>query len=68
MKIYNGSSWQEAKGLRFFNGGSWTPAVKGWVFTGSGWMQHYPNFPELFSCDGSVSPTGPAGPVAPVNA
>jgi len=45
MKIYNGSSWQEAKGLRFFNGGSWTPAVKGWVFTGSGWMQHYPNFP-----------------------
>jgi len=45
MKIYDGSSWQEAKGLRFFNGGSWTPAVKGWVFTGSGWIQHYPNFP-----------------------
>jgi hypothetical protein len=46
MKIYDGSSWQEAKGLRFFNGGSWTPAVKGWVFTGSGWIQHYPNFPQ----------------------
>jgi len=46
MKIYNGSSWQEAKGLRFFNGGFWTPAVKGWVFTGSGWIQHYPNFPQ----------------------
>jgi hypothetical protein len=46
MKIYNGSSWQEVKGLRFFNGGSWTPAVKGWVFTGSGWIQHYPNFPQ----------------------
>jgi hypothetical protein len=45
MKIYDGSSWQEAKGLRFFNGGSWTPAIKGWVFTGSGWIQHYPNFP-----------------------
>ena len=45
MKIYDGSSWQEAKGLRFFNGASWVNASKGWIFTGSGWMQHYPNFP-----------------------
>ena len=45
MKLYDGSSWVEAKGLSFFNGGNWTPAVKGWVFTGSGWIQHYPNFP-----------------------
>jgi len=45
MKIYDGSSWQEAKGLRFFNGASWVNAAKGWIFTGSGWMQHYPNFP-----------------------
>lgn len=45
MKIYDGSSWQEAKGLRFFNGASWVNAAKGWIFTGSGWIQHYPNFP-----------------------
>jgi hypothetical protein len=45
MKIYDGSSWQEAKGLRFFNGASWVTAAKGWIFTGSGWVQHYPNFP-----------------------
>ena len=45
MKLYDGSSWQEAKGLRFFNGASWVNAAKGWIFTGSGWIQHYPNFP-----------------------
>lgn len=45
MKIYEGSSWVEAKGLKFFNGASWINAAKGWVFTGSGWVQHYPNFP-----------------------
>ena len=45
MKIYEGSSWVEAKGLRFFNGASWVNAAKGWIFTGSGWIQHYPNFP-----------------------
>ena len=47
MKIYEGSSWIEAKGLKFFNGASWVNAAKGWIFTGSGWIQHYPNFPVL---------------------
>ena len=45
MKLYDGSSWVEAKGLKFFNGASWVNAAKGWIFTGSGWIQHYPNFP-----------------------
>lgn len=45
MKIYDGSSWAEAKGLRFFNGSSWVNAAKGWIFNGSSWIQHYPNFP-----------------------
>jgi hypothetical protein len=45
MKLYDGSSWVEAKGLKFFNGASWVNAAKGWIFTGGGWVQHYPNFP-----------------------
>lgn len=45
MKLYDGSSWVEAKGLKFFDGASWVNAAKGWIFTGSGWIQHYPNFP-----------------------
>ena len=49
MKLYDGSSWNEAKALKFFNGSSWVPAVKGWIFTGGGWIQHYPNFPVNYS-------------------
>jgi len=45
MKLYDGSSWVETKGLKFFNGASWVNAAKGWIFTGGGWIQHYPNFP-----------------------
>ena len=45
MKLYDGSSWVEAKGLKIFNGANWVNAAKGWIFTGSGWIQHYPNFP-----------------------
>jgi hypothetical protein len=50
MKIYDGSSWNEAKDLKIYNpSGIWVPALKGWVFTGSGWIQHYPNFPFNYS-------------------
>jgi hypothetical protein len=50
MKIYDGSSWNEAKDLKIYNpSGVWVPALKGWVFTGSGWVQHYPNFPVNYS-------------------
>jgi hypothetical protein len=49
MKLYDGSSWNEAKALKFFNGASWVNAAKGWIFTASGWIQHYPNFPVNFS-------------------
>jgi hypothetical protein len=45
MKLYDGNSWVESKGLKFFNGASWVNAAKGWIFTGGGWIQHYPNFP-----------------------
>ena len=45
MKLYDGNSWVESKGLKFFNGASWVNAAKGWIFTGGGWVQHYPNFP-----------------------
>lgn len=49
MKLYDGSTWNEAKSLKFFNGASWVNAAKGWIFTGSGWIQHYPNFPVNYS-------------------
>jgi len=49
MKIYNGSSWSEARAFRFFDGGSWTTVKRGWIFNGTSWIQHYPNLPQLLS-------------------
>lgn len=44
MKIYDGSTWQDAKSLKIYNGASWLSAVKGWVYNG-GWQLAYPNAP-----------------------
>lgn len=49
MKIYNGSSWSEARAFRFFDGGSWTTVKRGWIFNGTSWIQHYPNLPQILS-------------------
>ena len=44
MKIYDGSTWQDAKSLKIHNGSSWLTAVKGWIYNGS-WQLAYPNSP-----------------------
>jgi len=67
MKIYDGSSWNEAKDLKIYNpSGVWVPALKGWVFTGSGWVQHYPNFPLNYSAP-IVSGSEAVGQIASVS-
>lgn len=44
MKIYDGTTWQEAKSLKIHNGSAWVNAVKSWVYNGS-WQLVYPNSP-----------------------
>ena len=59
MKIYDGTTWQEAKALRVNTGASWSPAVKGWVYD-NGWKLSYPNYPVLSS--GYISISGTPAP------
>ena len=48
MKIYDGTTWQEAKALKVHTGSSWASAIKGWVYN-NGWQLSYPNYPVLVS-------------------
>lgn len=57
LKIYNGSSWNEAKSFKIHNGVTWFDAVKGWVYNGSSWSQYYPNYPALVTAPAVSWPT-----------
>jgi hypothetical protein len=61
MKIYDGTTWQEAKTLKVHTGSSWASAIKGWVYN-NGWQLAYPNYPVLvsgptLSISGTLYPT-----------
>jgi hypothetical protein len=45
IKIFDGSTWNTQKSLRFYNGSTWSNAKKGWIYTGSAWSQFYPEYP-----------------------
>jgi uncharacterized repeat protein (TIGR02543 family) len=45
IKIFNGSTWNAQKSLRFYNGSVWSNAKKGWIYNGSLWSQFYPDYP-----------------------
>lgn len=48
MKIYDGTTWQEAKSVKVHTGSGWASAIKGWVYN-NGWQLAYPNYPILVS-------------------
>jgi len=45
IKIFDGSTWNTQKSLRFYNGSTWSNAKKGWIYNGSAWSQFYPEYP-----------------------
>jgi hypothetical protein len=60
MKIYDGTTWQEAKSLKVHNGSSFASAVKGWVYN-SGWQISYPNYPLSISSPSITTTSGITG-------
>jgi hypothetical protein len=60
MKIYDGTTWQEAKSLKVHNGSSFASAVKGWVYD-SGWQISYPNYPLSISSPSITTTSGITG-------
>jgi hypothetical protein len=55
MKIFNGSSWSEAKNLKIYNGSSFVNAKKSWIYDGSVWKIHYPGYPVTQGISTSIS-------------
>lgn len=64
IKLFDGSSWFNAKSFRVFHSDSnWYKAKQAWIFNGSNWTITYPEFPlNTSSPTLSVSnPTYPSG-------
>lgn len=45
MKIYNGSSWNDSKGLKIYTGSGWSTPIKVWVYN-NGWQLDKSSKPE----------------------
>lgn len=60
MKIYDGSSWNDSKGLKIYTGSGWSTPIKVWVFD-NGWKLDNPSLPEstagpTFTYTGKTNP------------
>jgi hypothetical protein len=62
LRVYDNSTWNQAKALRVYNGASWTNATKSWIFNGSSWIINYPENP-LYTVTPSISYISTAQPV-----
>lgn len=62
LRVYDNSTWNQAKALRVYNGAAWANATKSWIFNGSSWVINYPENP-VFTISPSISYIGAAQPV-----
>jgi hypothetical protein len=62
LRVYDNSTWNQAKALRVYNGAAWANATKSWIFNGSSWVINYPESP-LFTVTPSISYVSTAQPV-----
>lgn len=49
LRVYDNSTWNQAKALRVYNGSAWSNATKSWIYNGSSWVINYPENPIFIS-------------------
>jgi hypothetical protein len=62
LRVYDNSTWNQAKALRVYNGSAWSNATKSWIYNGSSWVINYPENP-IFTSTPSIYYVSTAQPV-----
>jgi hypothetical protein len=45
IRLYDGASWNNQKGLQVYNGSAWAKSKQGWIYNGTAWSMFYPEYP-----------------------
>lgn len=45
IRLYDGTTWNNQKGLQLYNGTAWAKTKQGWIYNGTAWSMFYPEYP-----------------------